>query len=198
MGMTSAIVAPVTDGLTYRRLAYLLLAFPLGVAWFVFYVTGLSVGLGLAITVIGIPIVAAMLASVVPLATLERGLANALLGEHIARPARAEQSEGFWASLKRILSAGSTWKGLGFLLARFPLGVFSFSLAVSGLAATLALATAPLHYWAEPLQLGLFKVDTLGEALAVVPVGIVLTVVMLHITNALARAYGAFARVSLG
>ena len=196
--MTSAIVAPVTDGLTYRRLTYLLLAFPLGVAWFTFYVTGLSLGVGLAITVIGIPILAAMLASVVPLAALERGLANTLLGEHIARPESAEPTEGFWAGLKRIVSAGSTWKALGFLLARFPLGVFSFSLAVAGLAATIALATAPLHYWAEPLQLGLFKVDTLGEAFAVVPLGIVLTIVMLHITNALARAYGALARVSLG
>jgi len=40
---------------TYLNIIYLLLAFPLGTAYFVFLVTGLSLGLGLSITLLGIP-----------------------------------------------------------------------------------------------------------------------------------------------
>jgi hypothetical protein len=41
---------------TYRNLGYDLLAFPLGIAYFVFLVTGLSVGVGLVIIWVGVPI----------------------------------------------------------------------------------------------------------------------------------------------
>lgn len=196
--MTHAIVAPVTDGRTYKRLLYLLLAFPLGVAWFCFYVTGLSLGAGLAITIVGLPILIAVLASVVPFAALERDLANALLEEDIARPAAEPPLESLWARVKRLVTASRTWKELGFLLARFPLGVFSFTAVITALGVSLGLAAAPLYAWAAPIDIdGFLRIDTVGEALPLVPVGLVLTVIALHLTNLLARAYGAFARVSL-
>ena len=50
-----------------------LLGLPLGVAYFTWLVTGLSVGLGLAITLAGIPILTAVFATVRPLLALERG-----------------------------------------------------------------------------------------------------------------------------
>ena len=45
--------------------------------------TGFAVGLGLAITLIGIPILTLVLASVRPLLAAERAMANALLGADI-------------------------------------------------------------------------------------------------------------------
>ena len=46
----------VRDRRTYLRIFYLLLAFPLGTLYFVVIVTGLSTGVGLAIVMIGFPI----------------------------------------------------------------------------------------------------------------------------------------------
>ena len=48
---------------TYLNLIYLVLAFPLGTVYFVFLVTGISVGIGTAIIWIGIPILLAVFAA---------------------------------------------------------------------------------------------------------------------------------------
>jgi len=48
---------------TWRSVGYLLLAFPLGIFYFVFLVTGLSLGFGLFITLLGIPILVGVLAA---------------------------------------------------------------------------------------------------------------------------------------
>ena len=52
-------------------------------AYFTWFVTGLATGLGLAITLLGIPLLTLVLASVRPLLAAERSLANSLLGTDI-------------------------------------------------------------------------------------------------------------------
>ncbi|MFT4948969.1 MAG: hypothetical protein ACI9CA_001100, partial [Natronomonas sp.] len=46
----------VTDGMTYRRIVYLLLRFPLGMAYFTTFMTGLALGVALVPLGVGIPI----------------------------------------------------------------------------------------------------------------------------------------------
>src|SRR5438309_5628057 len=46
---------------TYLNLTYLLLAFPLGTAYFILLVTGFSLGLGLMVTLVGVPVLLATL-----------------------------------------------------------------------------------------------------------------------------------------
>jgi hypothetical protein len=50
-------------------------------AYFVWIATGLLLGAGLAITLLGIPILTFVLANVRPLLMAERGLSNALLAD---------------------------------------------------------------------------------------------------------------------
>jgi hypothetical protein len=71
---------------TYRNLLYLVLAFPLGLAYFIFVSVGVSLGIGLAITVIGIPILLVVLAISTGLARFEREVAAILLGVTIETP----------------------------------------------------------------------------------------------------------------
>ncbi|MGD9571468.1 MAG: sensor domain-containing protein, partial [Thermoleophilia bacterium] len=47
---------PLRDGTALRHLILVASAIPLGTAWFVYLVTGWSVGLGLLITLLGLPI----------------------------------------------------------------------------------------------------------------------------------------------
>lgn len=69
----------VTRGETYLNIIYLLLAFPLGTAYFVFLVTGLSLGLSLLIIWVGIPILLFMIVAWWGLVVFERQLAIWLL-----------------------------------------------------------------------------------------------------------------------
>src|SRR5512138_1283507 len=68
---------------TYLNLVYLLLAFPLGLAYFIFLVTGFSLGLGLLILWVGFLILAGVLALSWVLILFERQLAVSLLGVDI-------------------------------------------------------------------------------------------------------------------
>lgn len=64
---------------TYLNLLYLLLAFPLGLAYFIFAAVGLSLGVGLAVLVVGIPILLLVVLSALGIAAFELWLADRLL-----------------------------------------------------------------------------------------------------------------------
>jgi glyoxylase-like metal-dependent hydrolase (beta-lactamase superfamily II) len=61
---------------TVKRAVYLLLSLGLGTTWFVILVVGLSTGIGLLITLLGIPILIGVLYATRPMADLERALAQ--------------------------------------------------------------------------------------------------------------------------
>ncbi len=73
----------ITDPRTYLRTLYLFLAFPLGTIYFTVIVTGLSVGLGLAIVMVGFLVLILTLLTWLVFARIERELAIHLLGAHI-------------------------------------------------------------------------------------------------------------------
>ena len=192
----------VIDPQSYRNLAYLVLAFPLGLAYFVALTVGLAVGAGLAVLLVGIPILLAVVLGSRVLAAFERTLANALLEVDILRPmdVRSSQDVGFWPALKSYLAAGSTWRGLAFCYLKFWLGIVAFVLVVTLVAVSLSLLSAPLHYdvpTVGPVVFG-WEIDTLGEAVLAVPIGAALAVASLHVLNAVARAFGLIARALLG
>jgi Putative sensor len=170
----------------YTSLTHHLLGLPLGVAYFIWFVTGLSLGLGLAITLIGIPILTLVLASVRPLVAAERKLANALLGSAIPAAPLAPRGEGWLGRVKAYWTDGATWRGMAYLLARFPVGTLTFTLAVSAYGAALYLVAAPIVAPFDPIELGIWQPDTVLEGLALVPPGLVLLVAAGWISEGLA------------
>src|SRR3954454_20904131 len=109
--------------LPLRRALYLLLSFALGTTWFVVLVTGISTGLGLAITLIGIPILAFMLWSVRWMAQVERFLILHLLGVDVSAHYREPERTGVWQAVLARLGDPQTWKDLVYLFVQFPLGI---------------------------------------------------------------------------
>jgi len=69
----------ITRSTTWKSVGYLLLSFPLGIFYFVFLVTGFSLGFGLLITLMGIPILVGMIAASYGLGEFEREVSNQLL-----------------------------------------------------------------------------------------------------------------------
>ncbi|MVO89403.1 hypothetical protein GPA10_32785 [Streptomyces sp. p1417] len=84
---------------TFRTFGYVLTSLPVAVAGFVFAVTLFSLGAGLAVTLLGLPVFAAMLAGARGLGASERRRARDLLGVVVAGPApvRGADAEGAWA-----------------------------------------------------------------------------------------------------
>jgi hypothetical protein len=109
------LLRPYGEQHTYQVLAYLLLGLPLGTLYFTILVTGFSLGLGLIITLLGIPVLVITLLIVRGLATFERGLASSLLDAPM--PHGAPSSD--WAG-------GFFWAGLRDLVFRFPAPALSF------------------------------------------------------------------------
>jgi hypothetical protein len=70
---------------TYVNALYLLLSFPLGVFYFVFLVTGLSLGFGLLVVWIGVPILIMVLAGSWVLCRFEQEVTNRMLQLDIPR-----------------------------------------------------------------------------------------------------------------
>ena len=196
-------------GQTYLNALYLLLAFPLGLFYFVFLVTGLSLGVSLVIVWVGLLLLLIVFAVWYALLVMERQMAITLLHEDIPPITRESYSgKTAWQKLKAALSNPVTWKGLLFLLAKFPLGILSFVVLVTFIALSFSLLAAPLYYnWFPPhitMDFGnvmwnsYWAVDTLPEALLACLAGVILTFISMHIFNGLAWVSGKFARLMLG
>lgn len=200
----SDIVGVVAEGQTYKNLLYIILAFPLGIAYYVTLSIGLGIGLALSVLVVGLGILLVTVVGMRYVASFERWLSNRLLGTDIDPPDDINyDGDGFVALTKAYLGASSTWRGLGFVLLKFWVGIFSFILFAVFIGVSVDLMLAPVF------SEGIFNVTindqvlvesldtTLQRALAV-PAGALLSLAGMHVLNAFARANGTLAASLLG
>jgi uncharacterized membrane protein len=134
-----------TDGRAYGSLLYMLLSMVTGIFYFTWVVTGLSLTLGLAVLIIGIPFGIAFFASVRGLSLLEGRLVEVMLGERMPRrPAYATREGTVMARIGAIFSDPRTWSTLFYQLLMLPLGIVYFTVAVTALALSLSFAALPV------------------------------------------------------
>lgn len=192
---------------TYRNLLYLLLAFPLGIVYFVGLLTGTAVGTGLLLTWVGLPILLATLAGAAVAAGIEARLASRLVGVDAAVPAFLREfsirdgvalpGDGFVDAACRLVTAPSTWTSVVLLVYKFVVGLVSFVAVVTVGSVTIALLAAPLVYDASgalatggaggQYRIGSWMVNSLPEAFAVAGMGVLALIVGLNLLNGLSR-----------
>ena len=184
---------------TYLNCFYLLLAFPLGTVYFFFLVTGLLLGLALImVAMIGVPILLLVFAGSLLLMRLERELAIRLLKETIPPVLREHlPGQGFWLRVRAHVTNPVTWTGLIYLFAKFPIGIASL-ITVVLFAVTFGFLTAPIIHLFVDVDFGFWDVDSLGEALVLVLIGLVVGLVTPHMLNLVAVLSGRFAYLMLG
>lgn len=145
---------------TYRNLAYLALAFPLGLAYFIPLVVGLSLGVGLAVMVVGVPLILGVLAVSLGVASFERWLTVLLLGIHI--PAESPSAISPDANLdivdrlRHLVASQTTWKAVIYLASKLAFGVVSFTAIVSLLTTAVTFLFTPLFYNQPGVSVGFF------------------------------------------
>jgi signal transduction histidine kinase len=117
----------------WRELLNCIINLPMDIVGFVYVVVVLTVGLGLSVTVVGLPVLAGGLAGARGLAAASRARARSLLGEDIADPlpigAGAKKHRSFpW--ITGMLTDGQSWKSALYLVMRLPWGIITFVVGV--------------------------------------------------------------------
>jgi signal transduction histidine kinase len=190
---------PLRDGASYRRLAFLMSALPLAGVWLSMLLVAWTLMLTLAITSLVVPVLMGVGVVVRGSAALEAALSRRLLAVDLLLPA-ARHGIGFWRRGRAVLSDRAVWQTQAYLVLRLTLG---FALAIGLLVAIgtgVFLATAPVHFWAYPhaINVGLYRVNTLAEALPLVPVGLLVLVATLWLLEPLATPWRTLSSTLLG
>src|SRR5262249_40135291 len=146
----------------------------IGLFWLILLITGFSLGAGLLIIWIGLPILVLTVALGRVGAHAERWLIRSALGDDIGDPYRRPTQGSFWARLRARAADPATWRDLAYLLLLTPLGVVWMALVTVLWAVPVGLATMPIWYRLHeggraPLVIidgrPLVMIDSLPEAL---------------------------------
>ena len=200
----------IADPHTYGALFYMLLALATGIFYFTWTIAGLSMSVGFAFTLIGIPFFLLFMASVRGLSLLESRIVESMLGVRMPRRPPYTERERPW--LKRIgsmLADARTWFTLLYMVLMLPLGIFYFTVTVVSLTVSLGLVAAPilklvsviLHFdtstcIGEPAWVCAFAEWFVGWGGATVlcVLGILLLFISLHLIRGIGRMHGALAK----
>jgi signal transduction histidine kinase len=192
------LVSPFARAETYWRLLYGVSALPLGIVTMVVLFAGWGLTVGLAITPLVVPLFIGLWFVVRQLAQTEAFLVRRLLGADVSLPSQWTEG-GFWRRLGHAFTDGAFWKQQAYLLLRvglgWPLAILQLSLVASGL----WFLGLPIYYrWLGEGDVFGRTVDTLPEALAFVPVGLVVLLVTAHLVRPLSRIWERIAFRLLG
>ena len=196
---------PFADMQTYRTLLFLVTGIPLGALWLAMLIAGWALTVALAITPLVIVVLLGFSAATVLAGMAERAIARDLLGAPGGRGRRVPNATGFWRRGAVVLKAAVFWRTQVYLLARFLLGVPMAVLELVLLSQGLFMVTAPIHYRWLPqnggqhgVDFGFWLVDTLPEALLLVPVGLLVVIVAVNLAIPFAALWRGLSYALLG
>jgi uncharacterized membrane protein len=190
------------DPRAYLSLLYMLLALVTGIAYFTFAATGLSLSVGLAVLIIGVPFFLLFIGAARVIALAEGRIVETLLGTRMPRrPAYPDRETPFLRRIGDMLKDPRTWGTLLYLVAMLPLGVFYFCFALVGLVTSVAMILVPivaLLYHAGIVQLEGIVHSPHPAALPLVSVaGILLLTLTMHLARGIGYLHGQLAKTLL-
>lgn len=196
-----------SDARSWTSLVFMLLSLVTGVFYFTVVVTGVSLSLGLAILIIGVPFFLAFIGFTRVLALVEGRLIEGLTGERMPRRAMPTAPGGRLARIGAMLRAPRTWTTLVYQLLMLPLGTVYFSVAITLAALGLgllggsivgllqALGFEVVDGWQTSVDgAPLAGIEALGVALASLVIGALLLTAMLHLARSVGRIHARIAK----
>ena len=183
---------------TWLRTLHLLADLPVGVAAFTVAATAVSLSAGLALTLVGVPLLVLTLVAARCYGRFERARTRVLLG--VALPSPAPRGGGL-APRRWLKELGdpSGWKALVHALVALPVGVVTSTAVLTGWSTALALLAVPvsLPWLPGSSHLGSLQLGTPAGAMAAFAAGVLLTAAMPVVVRALAALDAAVARLLL-
>ncbi|MGW4158527.1 sensor histidine kinase [Streptomyces sp. NPDC004788] len=152
------------EGRTWRAFGYVMTGLPMGIVSFVVAVTFVSLGAGLLVTFLGVPVLAAGLTVCRGLGAVERARARGLLGLDVRAPEPVRgRTGGALSWMGATLKSGASWRHLLYCLVRFPWAVFTFCVVLTLWATGWSLFTYPLWQWVFPTYVSQDGIQLYGD-----------------------------------
>ncbi|MHC5908136.1 sensor histidine kinase [Streptomyces sp. S6] len=128
-------VRPAYDAVTWKEIVHLLLNLPIALVGFVYAVTMLAVGSGLAVTVVGLPVIAFGLMGSRAMGRFERARARVLLGVRVEEPSKVpwRKGHGFLPVLWTALKDPVAWRTVLYDVIRLAWGILTFTVVLVSL-----------------------------------------------------------------
>ncbi|WP_295362610.1 sensor domain-containing protein [Arenimonas sp.] len=191
-----------SDPRAWTALFYMLLSLATGIVYFTAVVTGASLSGGLALTIIGIPVVILFVGLVRVLSLVEGRIVEVLLGERMPRrPVYASRELPWLERIAAMFTDPRTWSTMLYQLLMLPLGILYFTVAVTLGALSLGLGLGGLAALLQGFGLPMGElefndgvINGPGGAAIVMLVGTLLFFVTLHLARGIGRLHGALAK----
>lgn len=190
----------IFDWRAWTALFYMLLSLVTGLFYFTWATTGLSLSIGLAILIIGIPFVILFLGSVRVLSLVEGRMVEAMLGVRMPRrPIYGDQHLPLMTRIKDMFVDPRTWATLLYMIAMCPLGILYFTIAFSLLSLFLSLVAGPIAWWILPgsslyLSISPFGDDPGPLSVLAFLIGVVGLFATLHLAKGIGYVHGHIAK----
>ena len=187
------------DPRAWASMFYMLLALPTGIFYFTWAVTGLSLSLGMILLIVGLPLTVLFLATVHAISLVEGRIIEVMLGERMPRrPVYGPRNLPLLERVKNLFTDAGTWGTLFYMVLMLPLGIFYFTVLITGLSIGLALMLNPLIYHFTGLGLININEDVYMAPLWLQPfqvmLGVLLLFGMMHLARGVGRLQGALAK----
>lgn len=192
--------SPYARARVWKQSAHLLADLVVGVALFSYVVTMLSTSLGLAVTLVGLPLLALTLVTGRWIGVMERARVRALLGVELPACPALPAVDSWWQRMVQRFKDVPGWKGLAHGVVMLPLGVVTFTVTVVIWSVAWGLALYPLFGWSLPYDEGTWQPSGSLEALIWIGsfvVGSLLVAALPRVIDGLAKADVALARALL-
>jgi uncharacterized membrane protein len=199
------------DTRSWTSLVFMLVTLVTGIFYFTVVVTGVSLSLGLAILIIGVPFFVAFIGFTRVLALVEGRLIEGLTGERMPRRTQPPAPGGWLTRIGAMLQDPRTWTTLVYQLLMLPLGTLYFSVAITISALGVGLlggsAVGVLQSFGVdlpsgwrttddevPLGVPLSGLEAFLVALTSLVVGVLLLTALLHLARIVGRFHGKLAK----
>ncbi|MEV4615159.1 sensor domain-containing protein [Kitasatospora sp. NPDC049258] len=133
---------------TYREVGFVLTGLPIALLGFATVVTLFSAGLALAVTALGLPVLALLMVSARGLGALDRERTRTLLDTEVTAPAPVRPARrGFWGAVTARLGDAAGWRAALYQVLMLPWTIASFVITVVFLVVGWVVALYPLYHW---------------------------------------------------
>jgi uncharacterized membrane protein len=192
----------LVDPRAYAAMFYMFFSLVTGIVYFTWAVTGLSLSVGFAVLIFGIPFFALFLLSVQGLMLVEGRIIEALSGIRMPRrPAASRKGLGIWQKFVSLFKDKRTWTSILYMVLQLFLGTMYFTVTVTLFAFSVSFILRPfLEYTFDIPMMHIDGIDYWTPSWFMpfmVLLGIVLLIATLHAARGMMRLHGRWAKFML-
>ncbi len=200
--LASKFFGVLIDPRAYGAMFYGLFSLVTGIIYFTWATTGLSLSVGFAVMIFGIPFFGLFLLSVQGLMLVEGRIIEALSGIRMPRrPVAARKGLSAWQKFTALVKDKRTWKSILYMIMQLFFGIMHFTVTITLFAFSVSFILRPiLEYTFEVPMMILGQTEYWTPAWFMpfmVVFGIVLLILTLHSARGMTRLHGRWAKFML-